>query len=280
MSINRNLFIVVCFLIVIGMICLRPYHSKKYISKDKPVLKIKEPFIRGGNDFYIYNYYNVSIDVSFIPSSDIKTIEPGQRIGLNSSDVYKYLKNGSIIQVHTSVLQDRLGSPKEHKSPLLIGESKLILPEGKSIKSLHIGMSSGHDDLSMAGESTKSTLGTALPRVRLVNTTPRCLNLMIGSDKIRILPHSSHMYYGENNMGIHLGVIVRDQEGFLKDYHINKPITDLHLGIISDIKTPLHGGSKFGGDFDDTVDVVNYPMEIHGMGGPHNGSLADRSYIP
>ena len=137
-------------------------------------------------------------------------------------------------------------------------------------------MSSGHEDLSMAGESTKSTLGTALPRVRIVNASPRCLMLTAGSDSIKILPHSSHLYYGENNMGIHIGTILRDQDGFLQDYVINRPMTDIHLGLISDVQTSLYSGSKFGGDFDDTVEV----QDLHSMGGPHNGTLRDRAYIP
>ena len=227
-----------------------------------------------GRDFYIYNYYKVPVDVKIVPPGGdrehliVSQVPPGGRLGVRWGQISSVLQKGAVVRVYTR----KVGSIHE----TIIGKSELRVPEGTTIKALHVGMSSGHEDLSMAGESTKSTLGTALPRVRIVNASPRCLMLTAGSDSIKILPHSSHLYYGENNMGIHLGTILRDQDGFLQDYVINRPMTDIHLGLISDVQTSLYSGSKFGGDFDDTVEV----QDLHSMGGPHNGALRDRAYIP
>ena len=232
---------------------------------------------------FVYNHYNVPVNVVIASEDNGKVgidVAPGQKQGMKNSDVRDYLKKGSVVEVYTTKNPKRVGHDEHHNNPLLIGKSELVVQEDRTLKAIHVGMNTGHEDLSMAGESTKSTLGTAIPRVRLVNTMPKVLTLTIGSDTVKILPNSSHLYYGENHMGIHLGVIVRDQEKHLRDYVIDKPITDLHLGLISDVNVPLFNGSKFGGDFDDTVDVPNHVMEIYGVGGPHNGMFADRSYIP
>ena len=238
--------------------------------------KKREGFTRG-RDFYIYNYHKVPVDVRVQQDDEreqpmISNVLAGGRLGVRWSSIASNLHNGTTINSYTR----KPGSTHD----ILIGTNHLRIPKGTTIKSLHVGMISAHQDLSMAGEGTKSTLGTALPRVRIVNVSPRCLTLLAGSDSIQIQPYSSHLYYGENGRGIHLGTIIRDQDGFLPNYIIDRPITDIHMGITSDVQVPLYAGAKFGGDFDDTMEgIVSHPFELHDLG-VHNGALRDRTYIP
>jgi len=261
--------------IVLGVaIFLTLHFSRLEESKSSGKNPKKLEFSRG-NDFYVYNYYKVPVDVKIrCPNiygykEMVSKVPSGGRLGVKSDAVNKNVLDGSKIKVytHTSV-------------PILLGKSKLVIPKNKTIKALHVGLNSSHEDISMASEITKSSLGSALPRIRLVNLTPRDLTFRIGWQTVKIQPHSSYMYLGENYQGIHMGTVIRDMDGYLQDFVVDKPITDIHFGFISDIKTPLYTGSKLGGELDDTVEGVNYLQELHGLGGPHNGSLRDKTYIP
>lgn len=281
-EIDLYIIAVVLVIFVIGtLVTLVVFQSKSQkSSKDDKCgacsEKKREGFTRG-RDFYIYNYYKVPVDVKVQQEGEREQlmtsgVPAGGRFGIRWSSIASNLRNGTTIKSYAR----KPGSTHD----ILIGSSQLRIPKGTTIKALHVGMSSAHQDLSMAGEGTKSTLGTALPRVRIVNASPRILTLLAGSNLITIQPHSSHLYYGEYDRGVHLGTVLRDQDGFLPDYVIDRPVTDIHLGVASDIQTPLYTGSKFGGDFDDTVDGVVHPLELHGLGGPHNGAMRDRTYIP
>lgn len=277
---NSHLLVIIALfaIVIVGSFIVTDLFDVKTQSSSVSEKQSPREMFMQSRDFYIYNYYKVPVDVKVVLKGTTEEIDvasqvpPGGRKGISFSASSSVFRDGSIQRVYAR----KVGSVKQ----VMIGESVLNIPKDTTIKSLHVGMSSGHEDLSVAGEGTKSTLGTALPWVRIVNSSPRCLSLLAGSDSIKIQPRESLMYFGEHRMGVGLGTVLRDQDGFLNDYVINKPITDLHLGLISDTQTPLYSYSKFGGDFDDTAEIPIHLLENGLMGGPHRGAKRDRSYIP
>jgi hypothetical protein len=247
-----------------------------------PRVAIKESFSRSsGEKFYVYNYYKVPINVQVNDSpkehdgvmSDVRFTlvqdVPSGSYKAITQDKWKHLTLNSKIEILKS---------DDHKP---IGESTLNLPEGKTIKALHCGMVSGHSDIAILADITKSPLGTALPRLRIVNVTPRTINLTTsGGNLITIPSGKSLLYWGEYENGIHMGVSFKDVDGILPDYTLTKPITDLFLGIVSDIEIPLYRAAKIGGDFFDDEGIFYHPLrELDGFQ-LHRGAFIDKSYIP
>lgn len=241
-----------------------------------------EPYSLGSHKekFYVYNYYKVpvTVRVDVLPKdSDGSTSSvqvtlahdiPSGKYKAVSQDKWKHLVQNSKIRVvdaHYNV----------------IGESTMNIPEGKTIKALHCGMVSGQSDIAILGDITKSPLGTALPRLRIVNLGSRTLNLTTtGSNLLTIPPAKSLLYWGEYENGIHMGVTFKDIDGILPDFTLTKPITDLYLGIISDIEIPLYRAAKIGGDYFDDEGVFYYPLrELDGYQ-LHRGAFIDKTYIP
>jgi hypothetical protein len=229
-----------------------------------------------GNDFYIHNYYLVPITVEVITKEGkIKTIArdilPIDKKGINKATVNEYIRCDSAIKIHAACG--------------LIGESLLTIPEGKSIKALHIGQNMSSMDIAMTGDITKSALGgNAIPRLRIVNTTPRTITLTTnGNNRVVILPGTSFLYLGaHNNEGLSLGTTFKDVDGLLQPYVVNFPASDLFLGIISDLSLPLYNNTQryAGNQYTDQPGTNFYGLQVDPLP-PHKGSLfIDNLYIP
>jgi hypothetical protein len=284
--------------IIFGVLCLISavvlmYFIKKNIEPfATPVDMLKPPTRAEMNNFRIHNHYRIPVDVVVIPqdlsvkkgeeyekgikiAESLPTTLVGQ-MGNVISNGYNYFARGTVVLVYTS---------KDRK---LIGKAVMNVPVGKTIRALHLGMSTGQDDLSMKGDPIRSPLGgSALPRLKIINASPRTLKLSTVASlndgtlepDIIIKPYDSVMYFGQYWKGIPLGVVFRDIDGYLNDFKLQYPITDLFMGLISDIHELPYGQAKFGGEFDDTVNTVAYPLQLTSMG-QHKGRLINRSYIP
>lgn len=260
------------------------------------------------NKFYVYNYYKVPITVTVsekevididhtkdfptgvgnntIPATVyekkpkdsnlgsitlVENVQPG-KFGVVTDNKWKNITDNKKVQVYRAVNS----IPDE-----LIGESIMTIPQGKTIKALHCGMVSAHTDISISGDITKSPLGTALPRLRIVNVTPRTINLTTtGGNKLTIPAGKSLLYFGEYENGVPLGVTFKDIDGVLPDYNVKIPCTDLFLGIISDIEIPLYRNSRIGGEFFDIPGIMYHPFEELPGYQLHRGAFIDKSYIP
>ena len=252
--------------------------------------------------FYVYNYYKVPITVKV---SENEIVDTGKlekvgtyrnvtTIGQKSKKderTFEYItlienvkpsKFGVITDNRWKTITDNKKiAIYESKTNELIGESIMTIPQGKTIKALHCGMNSGHTDIAITGDITKSPLGTALPRLRIVNVTPRTINLTTtGGNKLTIPAAKSLLYFGEYENGIPMGVTFKDIDGILPDYNLKIPLTDLFLGIISDIEIPLYRNSKIGGAFFDDPGVMYHPFEELRGYQLHRGAFIDKSYIP
>lgn len=248
----------------------------------------KEPYSSNlhKEKFYVYNYYKVPISVlvTELPSTGSTSDrggEPGTLIQNVPSGKYKAVTHGrwEHLTQSSKITVVKFNGIGDNKT--VLGESTLNIPEGKTIKALHCGMVSGQSDISIAADITKSPLGTALPRLRIVNLGSRTLNLTTtGGNLLTIPPAKSLLYWGEYENGIHMGVTFKDVDGVLPDYTLSKPITDLYLGIISDIEIPLYRAAKIGGDYFDDEGVFYHPLrELDGFQ-LHRGAFIDKSYIP
>ncbi len=161
-----------------------------------------------------------------------------------------------------------------------IGGSILTIPEDKTITALHCGMSVGSTDIALSSDPVKSPLGTALSRLRIVNTTPSTIYLTTtGNNELIIPAGKSYLYYGQYENGIPLGTKIQDINGVLPTYEILVPMTDLFMGVISDIPLPLYNDIKVGLAFNDDPGIVDHALEIHNIQW-HRGTLIDTSFIP
>lgn len=284
--------IITCVVVAVCVLFAVYYLSKKDDQKMYAVPRVvnTESYSSGlhKEKFYVYNYYKVPITVKVeeLPSPDSTSSTVTKLVTLTENvpsgkykavtqDKWEHLTQSSKVTV---INADETGGDATDGT---IGESTMNIPEGKTIKALHCGMVSGQSDIAILGDITKSPLGTALPRLRIVNLTSRTVNLTTtGSNLLTIPSAKSLLYWGEYENGIHMGVTFKDVDGVLPDFTLTKPITDLYLGIISDIEIPLYRAAKIGGDFFDDEGVFYHPLrELDGYQ-LHRGMFIDKSYIP
>jgi hypothetical protein len=244
--------------------------------------------------FYVYNYYKVPVSVKVSGRDIYGTNKYGKitvtdPMPLDASDYFITLVENVPSGKHKAITMDLWHHITDNKkiniinsdTGELIGESVMTIPQGKTIKALHCGMVSGHSDIALSSDITKSPLGTAIPRLRIVNVTPRVINLTTtGGNKLTIPPAKSLLYFGEYENGIPMGVTFKDIDGILPDYTLKIPLTDLFLGVISDIEIPLYRGSKIGGAFFDDPGEMYHPFEELNFYQLHRGAFIDKSYIP
>lgn len=232
------------------------------------------------HNFFIYNYFNVSISVYVKTHNDqlinlASNIPPGKNHGINFNIASKYLMDNTTINIYKS-------SSSQPVLNELIGRSTLQLAENSTIRAIHCGMNTGCTDLSLLSDPVKSPLGTAIPRLRIVNTTPKTLTLTTTGNNLIVIPSGkSLLYMGLWENGIPLGCKLMDKDGILPTYIIDIPITDLFLGVISDIPLPLYNNitRKSSVSFDDEPGIPSNALEIHDKQF-HKGSLIDTSYVP
>jgi hypothetical protein len=237
------------------------------------IYNIKIKTMISQNNFYIYNYYNIPINVKILcpfnefPVSLIDNIQPGKKECIGIDLIAKYVTNGSQILIYNAI------SPIE-----IIGEAIINWDNNGYIRDIHAGMNTGQYDIAESAEPTKSPLASALPRVRLINSSPRTLKL---NYNILIPPKKSFLYYGEYQNGIPLGTILKDFSGVLRDYTINIPVTDIFFGLISDMPVALYSRTRVGiSSFTDEGEIVEFPFQTVIGYQYHRGTAIDRTYIP
>ncbi len=300
--------VIICAVIVAGI----AYVTYQYTKKSNKLYLIPTDNTEGyttysgsPTKFYVYNYYKVPITVQ-VSTTEVIDREKGELIDDigNNIDVSilehkpkEVTKNLEYITLVENVPSGKFKAIPGGKwknitdnkklivldsaTKLDIGKSVMTIPKDTTIKALHCGMNSGHTAIEMTSDITKSPLGTALPRLRIVNVTPRTINLTTTGGNILTIPAAkSLLYFGEYENGIPMGVTFRDIDGILPDYNLKIPITDLFLGVISDIEIPLYRGSKIGQAFFDDPGVMYHPFEELRGYQLHRGAFIDKAYIP
>lgn len=283
------------FMITIIVLLIISYCKTKEKSKEKYLVSTGNMGnivydVPESKDFYIYNYYKIPIDVGVVekdkekPIIFVTKIQPKQKKGISMREAELYMKPENDIMIYESI-DENDDNINLNYNDLLLGKAKLHFPKDKIIRAIHAGLNVGKSDFSVLSDPVKSPLGgTTIPRLRIVNTLCRPLRLYTvagdGGSDIIVKPGKSILYFGQwNNNGLPLGVTIKDRDGILQDYKIRYPITDLFMGLTSDQAEPFYDESQIGNEFDDTVTVPNYPLQINHIQF-HKGSLIDRSYIP
>jgi hypothetical protein len=240
--------------------------------------KVHEP-----KTFFIYNYCLVPIDVVVNDVDIVSGIPPKGKKGITQSMVDQHFKEGALVQIYAmSTTSDNTDNPKGLSLSLIL-QSLLTIPPNTTIKALHCGQNMGSMDIALISDPVKSPLGTALSRLRIVNTTPKTLRLTTTGNNTLIIPSGkSLLYLGRWDNGIPLGTTISDRDGILPTYIVNVPMTDLFIGIVSDIPLPLYNDiTPFGLAFTDTPGIPgpDNALEIHNMQ-RHAGRFIDNSYVP
>ena len=235
-----------------------------------------EEFINLGDNFYIYNYLNkpvkiysnmIVLESNPAKPSLIATILPHSRKGFSKKDIQQYLKRGSKFSVY--IIGDKKTSKKKYSSPgeceYLFSEYELDVPEGETIKMLHVGMVTskwvGSD-----GDSSISP-GNAvqgLPWIKIHNMTDYPLSI---NNNINISPQGTLRYSGRDHFGVRLGTVFKDQNGIFDDFIFTTPATDIYYGVVSDIQQALFGGFQLTEKFIDSTYEPQFLLQKGWQGG-------------
>jgi hypothetical protein len=243
-----------------------------YFDRAPVIPEGKTNFYIPKKEFYIYNYYKVPIDVSVITKTKIVKLATNISSGKRSNNITKNLVDNIVDGTEIII--------EASNNKIILGKTVMTVPPGETIRNLHCGMVSAHDDFSDSSDIVKSPLGTAMSKVRLVNLTPRVLSLTTtGSNALLIPPFKSLLYYGQYENGVQMGVTFRDIDGFLPNYTLEIPVTDIFMGVISDISIPLYRGAKLGGAYFDDPGEIYRPLELIPTQS-HRGMYIDPFYIP
>lgn len=278
------ILITILIIAVVIIVCFNTlnFNLRNYLENKENILdNVKEieslKLYTFGNDFNVYNYYLVPIDVYVTPENSTETIKicenisPKKHKGINMETVTKYLRAKATITMHNT------------KDNELIGKAVLTIPKNDTIRAIHCGQTLSYEDLSTTGVGVKSPLGTAYPRLRIVNLMPKMLKLTTddGNDTLLIPSGKSLLYYGRYENGIPVGTIFKDRDSILPEFKTQYPISDIFMGITSDISLPLYNGTKLhaGNSFNDEPGINFYPLEVDTLP-PHRGLFIDTSYVP
>jgi len=261
------------FLIGVAVVIFFYFSGK---NKGYNSCKIKNPKPRRegfemGKEFYIYNYLNKSIRVEvsvqkkngkYVEPFTLATIHPKKRKGFLMKDIEKYLIRGSRFRVY---VYDQLRPGLGEK---LFSTYEMEVPEGKTIKVLHVGMITSK----WVGSDSDYTIGQpglnavqGLPWIKMHNMTDMPIAL---NNNINISANGTLRYSGRDAFGVRLGTIFKDQDGIFQDFIFTVPATDVYYGVTSDIQQPLFGGFQLSPLFDDDPDEPQYLLQEKWMGGP------------
>ena len=272
---NKNIIIVVIIILVcifLAFFCLRKTKdTHKTKSPNKP---LRENFISENGDFKIYNYLNkpVQIHLLDIENGEMSGIKPKVLIDHLEARKTKNIKmevaskhftkgNGVIVYTHESDGELKMFS-----------EYKFDVPEGTTIKSLHVGMVTsrwvGADQDSVYIPGANAVQGR--PWIKIHNLTDETLSLNYNID---ISPGGTLRYSGRDHFGVRLGTIFKDQNNVFPDFIFTIPATDVYYGVTSDIQQPLFGGWQADRIFVHDADEPQFLLENGWMGGPAEGNI-------
>lgn len=263
-------FILLLGLLIVLVICLviRGGLGKKCQNVSKCETRqeiIKENY--DGNDFYIYNYLNKPIRVES-GKGDVIVAHIGARQskGLKFSFISKYFLDDHKFNVYL------LNNVNGVEEKALFSEYKFDLPEGETIKHLHVGMVTAR----WVGATQDSTAIPGLnavqgrPWIKIHNLTDRTLSL---NNNIDISPNGVLRYSGRDHFGVRLGTVFKDQDGVFPTFIFDTPATDLYYGVTSDLQQPLFGGFQLDAFFKHSAEEPQFLLEKGWMGGPAHGNI-------
>lgn len=276
------LLVIITIIIAVIFIKKNPSPNNNILETYKREDKISQTDSFDGSFFYIHNHLNKTIRVkcSYLNYSvDIADIPPLSKKGLNekaASQIFTVFE-GYRPKINVYTLDIGL-TPHYPSVENFYAEYKMKTPYDTMIKALHIGMVTSK----VLGERLEEdviAVGSAQGRGRVYihNLSSRPLRL---NYNIRIPPYNTLIYYGQNFIGVNLGTVFKDQDGFYEDFIYKMPATDIIYGLSSDTEFP-----KFSGFENDIKGLLNIPHEpmwmlIEGFQGGPAFSRVDPFFIP
>lgn len=237
--------------------------------------------------FYIYNYLKKPIKLVGLLTTDhglttekpkviSESIPPGGRVSITRFQVEEFMRRYNKIRIFVKDVR-RSGQPP--KEELFADYVFSRLPEGETIKALHIGMITSRMVQTNSMDTNNWALPNAiqgLPWVKIHNMTNRFIGI---NNNISMNPRQTIQYAGRHKFGVALGTIFRDRLGIFPDYQYTVPNTDIYYGVVSDIQQPLNGGWQLDSVFLDDSFEPQYLLNNGWVGGPAEGNIP-YGYIP
>lgn len=260
------------FIIVIGIAAIllfsnyRKTNSSIPLEEIKNIVSSKENF-KMEDKFGIYNYLNKSIRLKilrpgFSTPITLGEISPRSKKSFSFKEIGKYLTRGNQIQIYTFD-RNAPGTPEKFFSTY-----EMNVPEGETIKMLHIGMITsrwvGADaDYNIGRPGMHAVQG--MPWIKIHNFTDYPLEI---NENINISPGGTLRYAGRDFYGVRLGTVFEDKDGIFPTFILTIPCTDVYYGVVSDIQQPLFGGFQLTPVFNEDPDEPQFLLEEGYMGGP------------
>lgn len=196
------------------------------------------------NKFYIYNYLpNHSIRIEAIPPTEdrkdhrtlIRVPAKGSK-ELSMPEAIKHFRKGSHIKIYTK------GSDQTEK---LYCQQVFDVKEDQMVKALHVGMVTTRiigGKRQNSGLITSSNAVQGMPFVDIHNLTSQKICLGDTRFSIEIPPNGYYRFKGCDHFGVRLGTIFKDNDNVYSDFQLNRTVTDIYYGVVSDIQQPIYGG--------------------------------------
>jgi len=219
--------------------------------------------------FKVYNYLKKPIRLE-VDGGVLLKVEPRDYVTVPDAVVATNFIKGNVFKIVIEV------SPQNER---VLMNYQLDVPEGETVKCLHIGMITGKwmgasEDYNIGKNGAVAVQG--MPFVHFHNWTDYVLRL---NENINISPNGVLKYTGRDHMSVRLGTVLRDVDGIFPDFIIKTPITDLYFGVVSDLVQAEFGGFQLTPEFESDGTEPQFLLEKGWMGGPSRSTIK-YGYLP
>ena len=223
--------------------------------------------------FKIYNYLNKSIKI-INDGIQIAKVRSRNFIMIPDKIVATHFIRGNVFKIIIFDEDDATWNERE------LMNYTLDVPEGETIKALHVGMITGKwvgadEDYNIGKNGAVAVQG--MPFVHFHNFTDYVLRI---NENINISPNGVLKYTGRDHFGVRLGTVLRDQDEIFPNFIITTPITDLYIGVVSDLQQAKFGGFQLTPKFESDGTEPQFLLEKGWMGGGRDMSTIKYGYLP
>jgi len=223
--------------------------------------------------FKIYNYLRKSIRIKN-QETQIAVVSPGRIMTIPDNIVATHFTSGNIFKISIFDEYDTTWNERTLMNYIL------DVPEGETIKALHVGMITGKwvgadEDYNIGKNGGVAVQG--MPFVHFHNFTDYILRI---NENINISPNGVLKYTGRDHFGVRLGTVLKDQDEIFPNFIITTPITDLYIGVVSDLQQAKFGGFQLTPEFESDGKEPEFLLEKGWMGGGRDMSTIKYGYIP
>lgn len=217
--------------------------------------------------FSVFNYLKKPVYLE-IDGKRILAIQAQDKASISEAVVATMFIRGKLCKIFIDV----------PGNPILFTQYTLNVPEGETIRALHIGMVTGK----WVGASEDYNIGKTgnavqgMPFIHIHNWGEGTLRL---NENINVPPNQTATYSGRDHMGVRLGTVLKDANNIFPNYIIRTPITDLYYGVVSDLPQAEFGGFQLTPEFEHDTTEPHFLLEKGWIGGPAYQNI-EYGYLP